>query len=78
MKLTKALAASAAAIALTAAWGGAAMAQVTSSKLNGQVVDANGQAVTGATVTIIYIFIFKNFFQFYCNGYGEEKNQRKI
>ncbi|MCI5044860.1 MAG: TonB-dependent receptor [Aquisalinus sp.] len=54
MKLTKALAAGAAAIALTAAWGGTAMAQVTSSKLNGQVVDANGQAVTGATVTITY------------------------
>ncbi|MCI5048629.1 MAG: carboxypeptidase regulatory-like domain-containing protein [Aquisalinus sp.] len=52
MKLTKALAAGAAAIALTAAWGGTAMAQTTTSSVRGVVTDESGSPLANSTVTI--------------------------
>ena len=52
MKFTKTLAAGVAAIALTAAWGGAATAQVTTSAVSGVVTDQGGAPLANTTVTI--------------------------
>ena len=54
MSFTKKLAFSAATVALLAAAPAAVYAQETSANLRGSVVDANGNPLTGATVTILH------------------------
>ncbi|GGD10507.1 TonB-dependent receptor [Aquisalinus flavus] len=53
MKLNKLLVAGTAALAITAAWGGSAVAQETTSSIRGTVTDENGAPISGATVSII-------------------------
>ena len=54
MRFSKALAAGVASIALMATFSSTAVAQTTSSKLNGQVVDASGNAISGVNITITH------------------------
>jgi len=53
MKLNKLLVAGTAALAITAAWGGSAVAQETTSSIRGTVTDESGAPISGASVSII-------------------------